>query len=170
MQIHCEEEIECPENLDFLYNKKYVKRAGIIPWIIDGNGETYLLLGLDKKDKVWADLGGRTEKEETTLETAIREYLEESRSVLTVDLKRTSIGVISNVRKNYKQVILFVNIIPNSYILNINETFQKTIPKNKYEDEMSELRWLRWEDFMSLSNKNLSKSMIVTRKIMRNFK
>ena len=169
MNILCGEGIVCPENLDFLYEKKYVARAGIIPYVIDKFGETYLLLGIDKDSGVLADLGGTREKGETTLDVAIREFLEESRNVVRVDLNKTSTIVISNIvsKKNKirKQVLFFTKIDLTNYNVHIDEQFQKTIPKNKYEDEMSSLQWFKFNDFLNIPDVNLSKSLQEVKKL-----
>jgi len=127
--------------MKFLNYKNYVVRAGIVPYMIDENEKTYILLGVDKESGVLADLGGTIEKGESTLDVAIREFLEESRSVLSVNLNNTTTIIISNIiskkNKKRKQVILFPKIDLNYYHLSIDEQFQKTIPRNKYEDDQS---------------------------------
>ena len=171
--IHCSPNISCPNNLNFLHSEKYIRRAGIIPFLVDNNNITYMLLGLSKeKNPVWADLGGRVEKNETTLQTAIREFNEEARSVVFIDLDRITKIVITS--KNNKtqpdQVILFVQIDPTNYNININNTFINTIPRNKYEDEMSELRWIPFETFVKMDPNTLSRSMQQTQKVLKNFR
>jgi 8-oxo-dGTP pyrophosphatase MutT (NUDIX family) len=159
MNIHCSDGIVCPKNLNFLHEKDYIRRAGIIPFIIY-NGITYILLGLSKDPiPVWADLGGRTEIGESTLQTAIREFNEESRYVLSIDLNRINKILINN-RNNSNtpdQVMLIIHVDPNDYNLNINKHFQNTIPKTQYEDEMSILQWFPYDYFLSMDG--LSSSM-----------
>jgi len=168
MYIYCQKGIKCPTDLNFLGKKRYVQRAGIVPFMIDDTGETFMLLGIAKDDKVFADLGGTTEKGETVLDTAIREYLEESRSVISADLNRTSKIFITRVYGNKKQAIMFVQVEPIQYNIDIDDYFQATIPRNKYEDEMTELKWIRYKDFLTLPDSMLSKSMIMVRKLMLN--
>jgi len=137
--------------------------------MIDENEKTYILLGVDKESGVLADLGGTIEKGESTLDVAIREFLEESRSVLSVNLNNTTTIIISNIiskkNKKRKQVILFPKIDLNYYHLSIDEQFQKTIPRNKYEDEMSSLKWIHLDDFLT-SDLPLSRSMIEVKNIL----
>ena len=99
--IHCQKNknIECPKDINFLHNKKFSGRAGIIPFIIDGRKNTYILLGKDKTSGNWSDLGGRSEDNETVLENAYREFLEESRSVLEINLK--NITLTKNFNKHF---------------------------------------------------------------------
>jgi len=166
MYIYCQKGIEYPTNLKFLDKKRYVQRAGIVPFMVDKTGETFILLGVDKDTNVFADLGGTTEKGETVLDTAIREYLEESRSIISVDLNRTSKIFITYVYGKKKQAIMFVQVNPIQYNIDIDDYFQATIPRNKYEDEMSKLKWIRYKDFLNLPDSMLSKSMIMVRKLM----
>jgi len=146
--IHTSQNIPCPTDLNFLYETNYIRRAGIIPFSIR-NGLVYLLLGYSKEiNPVWADLGGRAEKNETTIETAIREYTEESRNVLPLDLSRTSKILITSKNEKPDQAILFVETEFNS---EINKIFEKTSPKNKYEDEMYLLQWIPYHTFLIMS-------------------
>ena len=174
MKLRCGKGIECPEDFSFLYKKKYVTRAGIVPYIIDRLDDTYILLGVDKPSGVYADLGGTREKGETTLDVAIREFLEESRSVLSVDLKKTTTIMISDVtpkrlrsKKIRKQVILFPRIELNQDNIDIDKKFQSTVPKNKYEDEMSRLEWVKLDEFLTIPNYQLSRSLKEVKKILQ---
>lgn len=166
--IHCSPNIPCPRDLQFLYSTNYIRRAGIIPFMIHNN-TTYLLMGLSKeKHPAWADLGGRAEKDETTLETALREFGEESRYVLPVDLNRLQKVIITSKTNNGiipDQVILLVQIDPTHHSLNINDYFQQTVPKTKYEDEMRLLQWIPYNDFLAMTG--LSDSMKHTQKVLR---
>ncbi|MBA3284409.1 MAG: NUDIX hydrolase [Nitrosopumilus sp.] len=160
---------------DILHRKNYTKRAGIIPYMLY-NQETYVLLGLSKEDNpVWADLGGRTEKGETVLETALREYGEESRHVLPVDINRITKIVISplspSVPQQYKReekvesVIFFINVETTDYNLDINDYFQETLPKNQYEDEMLYLKWIPYHIFL-ITLTNLSPALEKIRQLI----
>ena len=118
--IHCSVGLSCPNNLNFLHHTNYIRRAGIIPFLVDARGITYMLLGLSKeKNPVWADLGGRREGNETTLQTAIREFNEESRSVLSIDLNRITKIIITGHNKP-DQVIIVIEIDPTQHNININ--------------------------------------------------
>lgn len=50
--------------------------AGILPIAINGN-KLYFLLALEVSDKKWSDFGGKSNKNESKYETAIREGYEE---------------------------------------------------------------------------------------------
>lgn len=165
--IHCGPHIPCPQTLDFLYKPNYVRRAGIIPYIVY-NGITYILIGLSKeKNAVWADLGGRSEYGENALQTALREYGEESRYVLPVDLKRLSKVLLTGRPGSHHpdQVLLVVEMDPTPHNIHINDKFQTTIPRTKYEDEMSVLQWVPYDTFLSMGG--LSKSMVDIQSLLR---
>lgn len=148
----------------FNHLRNYVKRAGIIPYMIH-NQETYVLLGWSKEDNpVWADLGGRSEKDESVIETALREFGEESRHVLSIDLSRVGKVLITHTRTQVDSVIFFVNVDPTEKNININSDFQKTVPKNQYEDEMSYLQWIPYNTFLTLNN--VSSSLNKVRKLL----
>ena len=162
--IHCSPNLLCPKDLQFLYSRNYIRRAGIIPFMIYNN-ITYILLGFSKDDHpVWADLGGRTEKGETTLQTAIREYGEESRYVLPADLTRIQKVLITGKNGIPDQVLIVVQVDPNYLTLNIDNYFQQTVPKTQYEDEMSILQWIPYNDFLKMGG--LSRSMVEIQKLL----
>ena len=151
--LHCNGNIICPITYDFLHMPGYIRRSGIIPLMIDHEGNTYVLLGLSKEERpVWADLGGRAEKDETTLQTAIREYTEESRGVLPVDMNRVKHILITYRDDSYKpdQAIFIVEVDSTPYNVNIDAAFQQTIPTTVYEDEMNLLRWIPYDHFISM--------------------
>ena len=168
--VHCSPGIKCPTDLNFLYEKGYVRRAGIIPYMVHHN-ITYILIGLSKeKNPVWADLGGRSEVGETTFQTAFREYGEESRHVLPIDTSTITKIFITNKDGSDKpdQVIIIVNVESSDHNLNINNPFQLTIPKTKYEDEMYSLHWIPFDSFLGM--KGLSKSLKSIQKLLKSVK
>ena len=152
--IHCGPNLQCPQNLNFAYEPNHVRRAGIIPYMVY-NGITYVLLGMSKdKTPVWADLGGRSESSETPLETAIREFNEESRHVMSLDLKNRLSKILLTGRDGSHhpdQMLLIVEVDPSPYNININNIFQTTTPKTQYEDEMSYLQWIPYDTFLSMN-------------------
>lgn len=150
--IHCGGNIPCPTH-DFLNEVGYIRRAGIIPFLTDLDGNTYVLIGLSKDEvPVWADLGGRAEKGETTIQTALREYGEESRWVLPVDISRTQRVLITNRNNTSKpdQVIMMVEVDINKRNANIDTAFQRIVPKTQYEDEMHYLKWILYDEFLTM--------------------
>ena len=163
--VHTSPKIASPNDLNFLYETNYIRRAGIIPFTIYNN-TTYILLGLSKElNPVWADLGGQAEPNETTLQTAIREFGEESRYVLPIDLNRVNKILVTGDGVP-DQVLLVVRVDPTDYNLNINSYFQNTIPRSVYEDEMSILQWIPYDTFLIMTG--ISKSMKDIQDLLKN--
>ena len=54
--------------------------AGVLPYFYEKSGKAFFLLG-QESNNFWADFGGKTEKNEQVLDTAIREFSEETRYV-----------------------------------------------------------------------------------------
>ena len=62
-----------------VYEKKV--NAGVLPYCYDQSGQAYFLLGKEP-NRTWADFGGNAEKKDkNTIETAAREFSEETRNV-----------------------------------------------------------------------------------------
>ena len=165
--IHCSRNISCPRDLSFLYDTDYVRRAGILPFLVNNN-TTYVLLGYsNEKNAVWADLGGRAEEDETTLDTALREFGEESRYVLPIDLNRISKILITSRPGSVSpdQVHLIVQVDPTPDNIKINDKFLSTVPRTPYEDEMQFLRWIPYDQFMVMNG--LTGSMEFVRKLLK---
>lgn len=166
--IHCGPGILCPKDLSFLYETGYIRRAGVIPYMII-DGITYILLGYsNEKNAVWADLGGRAEQNETTLDTALREFGEESRYVIPPNLNKISkILITGRPGSIYPDQVHLVIEYDSSYY-NINDKFITTVPKTQYEDEMVFLKWISYEDFMKMEG--LSGSMKYVRSLLKSLK
>jgi len=60
--------------------------AGIVPYRIQGD-EIYFLLGLEKSNGKWSGFVGNSEKYESTVQTAVREFNEETSLVFQDYLK-----------------------------------------------------------------------------------
>ena len=75
------------------------KRAGIIPMMIGPNGERHYALGLSRFSAGIFDFGSKRKPNETLIETAVREYHEES-----YDIFRSGITVESIIENNYEVI------------------------------------------------------------------
>lgn len=171
--LRCSDGVIC-KNINFLMEKKYIRRAGIIPFRRDSDNNVYVLLGYSNEEKpVWADLGGRAEDGETTLETALREFGEESRWVLDPLLTNTTKIILTDKNNSGKpdQAIIFIEYPNIGSVININNTFKSTVPKNEYEDEMQFLEWIPYQKFLKLNNKTtkcITNSMKEVIKVLTN--
>lgn len=80
--------------MKFIYSSKFLpiavlffsslahayQNAGVLPYYYDKNGKAFFLIG-QEPNGVWADFGGRGERSEDPLDTAAREFSEETRYV-----------------------------------------------------------------------------------------
>lgn len=151
--VLCSSNIKCPRSLGFMYIENYVRRAGIIPVMNHENTE-YVLLGFSKEiPPVWADLGGRSEKNEMPLDTALREFREESRNSIYIDINKNIERILlTGEHRNgiAEQMIIFVRVYPTYENINVDDVFQKITPKTQYEDEMIYLKWIPYDQFLNL--------------------
>lgn len=143
----------------YILSDLHLRRAGIIPYVIDERNNLLILLGVSKDKGLYSDLGGRRENFESTLDCALREYGEESRYCLPIDINHTSDVYITQKNGNDDQAILFVELPFENWIMDINRKFKLTKPKNKYEDEMKMLIWVPYSDFFQIPNEKLSYSL-----------
>lgn len=135
------------------YQKNQVCRAGVLPYFRDRDGYLFFLLGQDSETNNWADLGGTTESGETVLETALREYGEESRRVLPVNPNDFTFATTTPIQSKNglwsEQAFFFVPVELTRELLNINSKFQQTSPKSVYEEEMRQLAWIDLDTIMT---------------------
>lgn len=165
--FYCQESLECPENLKFLFKEGYSKRAGIIPYYVSRNGNLYLLLGrtiyFENKDRPLSDFGGGCKKYENPVDCAVREFEEETRRVVNIDLKNTKYIYITG-KQNPHQVIFLVKM--SHMDLNIDDKFQASKPKNEREQEMDRLEWRNVRNLKKLHKFKFTHSI---RSLINNF-
>jgi hypothetical protein len=133
--------IGLPKNL----KKKVFFRAGIIPYTVVEN-EKYFCLGRDRKSKDLTDFGGGNEPgDKDHLDTAIREFIEES---LHIFQPPTRDDLEKSVCVCFKTMIIFfvkVNCCP----LISKKKFAEKSPVNN-NNEMSEIVWLPEKNMLRL--------------------
>lgn len=93
--------------------KQIIMGSGILP-IAKKNGTLYFLFGLESTEKQWSDFGGKTEKDELRIDTAIREGYEELNGFL--GSKRELKDIVN------KNLIIKINKIDNKYSTYIFKT------------------------------------------------
>lgn len=78
MEVPCQALRDTPLHYDF-----QVVRATLVCFSVAPSTRTcYMLLGQERHDRQWCDFGGQVEGEETSAETAAREFAEESLGVV----------------------------------------------------------------------------------------
>ena len=144
-------------NSNFLTNRK-IDRSGIIPYT-NLDGEMYFLLAEDSYTGELGDFGGGSKYKESGLDTAKREFEEESKGIFKSEYP--NIGFFSNkisvIDKN--MAITFVYINPEWKTEN---RAIKLFHANKGpNDEISDIVWV---------NKSTFEKLVQNRKVCVNFK
>ena len=135
--------------------------AGILPMAIN-EGKVYFLfsrerdLGEFKESGLWSDFGGKDEKDESPMETSIREGYEESSGLLG-----TIKDIIFLVKKKCVKHILIPNYVTYVVLIDydpelperfkedfeiINDNFPNFVKKSNGYYEKDELRWIEKKD------------------------
>jgi 8-oxo-dGTP pyrophosphatase MutT (NUDIX family) len=127
--------------------------AGIVPYITIEN-KKYFLVGLEKSNNYWSGFVGKSEKNETIQETALREFNEETACIFQEDLEdikklllnSTPVMDISGTGKNV--YIYFLEFPVESqekikYFIN-----SKASIEDPCYHEKSILRWFSWDEII----------------------
>ena len=135
--------------------------AGVLPIAIH-NKQVYLLLGKEAGSGGWSDFGGGRENNETHLDTAIREGVEELNGFLGTEtdmrkmIKENGVGVITTENPVYKSFIIKVDYDPvlpkyfNSNFKLMNRKLKAEVKKHNGLFEKSEIMWFRLNDLNKL--------------------
>ena len=144
---------EGSNDLRFLFEKGWSKRAGIIPYTIE-DGKYYLLLGEKGEDGKLTDFGGGCSQYEAPLVCGYREFLEETRSSFPIDFRNFTHIVITR-KKGPHQVIFLVKMDKRGeeemrfFQSKQNRKLDKKGFKELYDIEWFELGELRQERGLS---------------------
>jgi 8-oxo-dGTP pyrophosphatase MutT (NUDIX family) len=135
--------------------------AGVLPIAIH-NKQVYLLLGKEAGSGGWSDFGGGRENNESHLETAIREGVEELNGFLGSEtdmrkmIKENGVGVATTEKPIYKCFIVQIDHDPllptyfNSNFKLMNRKLKAEVKKHNGLFEKSEIQWFRLEDLKKL--------------------
>ena len=138
--------------------EEFISSAIVPVQIVDGH--LYILLGYEcryyknKKKMEYHSLGGHREKNETSMQTAIREFYEESNQIFPysflIDLLITSQIYKINL---YQLTIYFVYMEDNAFT--IPEKHKKSLDVKRNED--ASMDYLKWFSFDNLQNQVIKK-------------
>ncbi|MBI2774770.1 NUDIX domain-containing protein [Candidatus Dependentiae bacterium] len=142
------------------YSQEMHVNGGILPFYYDSSGKAFFLMG-QEPNGVWADFGGRYEQGENCLETASREFSEETRYVFgkfasglknlekkadasclksSIDyIKERISGKLVHPKKYYVMYLAHVDFIPA-------QTFTKAYKVPHYEK--TDYAWVPVAEFM----------------------
>ncbi len=129
-------------------------RAGVIPYM-SVNGKLYFLLARHKETQELGDFGGGCKKTENALESAIREFREESNGIFEglyhPEIFESTFAVV-----NHHMAIIFFPLPDYSWLYLAPTMFAKS---DKPQKEISELVWVSLESFEELIQTNNKKLM-----------
>ena len=121
------------------------KRGGIIPYI-KKDGEIYFLMGVDSKTRELSEFGGGITKNESILIGSIREFMEESKEIISPSsLKPVSCAIFD--RRN-DICILFCEISDSSFFEQAHSLFHSSQIVNIESDEMCDIVWISLQDMI----------------------
>lgn len=133
--------------------------SGILPVIIDINFNVKILLG--KEYNGWSGFSGSSEKNETSIQTGLREFHEETANVFKNYINEEYINenIINKLSsttptgKTFDMYIVNFSKLPIEIINKIDYLFvvnrKKTI--NKYEKEKTKIEWFTIDDVKKLN-------------------
>lgn len=135
--------------------KKKPVVAGIIPYI-KKNGNIYLLLGLESKNKKWSGFVGHQEfSDDSIIDSAIREFNEETatmfKSILTnikLSMNPTNLFYLP---KNNNRIFLWFVEFPKEYMEYDYKTAfisNRNILKENIYKEKIDIEWILLEDIL----------------------
>jgi hypothetical protein len=131
-------------------------RAGVIPYTVTYSGHIWFLLARHTPTGELSDFGGGSKKDETLLQTAHREFMEESRCIFlrrypTASSLKDSLVLFDK----HKRMALFFVYIDLMYLVGANLQFKNS---EVLSTEVSDVLWVDGEDFCQLvSNGKLEK-------------
>lgn len=133
-------------------NKKKLmqKRAGIIPYIVNNEGQRIYALGVDTRFGSLTDFGGGVKKgKETVIEAALREFKEETLGVF----KNVSNKSIKNDVAIYNDNILIIFVKVNVDPDYLNLMFLSNSIRTKTPLEVNNIAWIPEDKFIIIANK-----------------
>lgn len=131
------------------------RRSAVVPFVVN-NGEIHFLFGIDQQSGEITDFGGGIKKNEIILESAIREFKEETKEIfedthITVEDLLTLITLIG------KSTCTVFYPLGQIWFTEANRIFQSVDDGNmpQCNMEVSGLVWLTMEDILKVSNDGL---------------
>ena len=144
------------------------KRAAVLPFTFilskDGKYELWVLLATHKKSKEITDLGGGVKRQESDIEAAYREFVEESNGIFSdvVGSEKDLYECVSVSRLRDEKCIgplktkvyiegitsIFLPMDPSHFYTTTN-AFMRT---KKDDDEISNLLWVKGQDILQPTN------------------
>jgi len=126
-----------------LKSNKYITRSGVIPFTIK-NDIIYFLLGIDRATGDFTDFGGGVKSTENAVDTAYREFKEESCYIFDNYITKKDVeDSIVLVNEKGTMSIFFVKI-DFCWLNNIDLEFEYSQDKYKKYKKCNELNGIKW--------------------------
>lgn len=133
-----------------IYTKEDTPQAtvGVVPYTIV-EGEIFILLGREMKDKAWCDFGGKLDASDISIEAGIkRELREETAGSYNLKSIPTEGSLIFYINKRDKREIIYA-VFPVEYFPESTIMEAIRISNNASSKEKDEVRWLSLKDFIT---------------------
>ena len=121
--------------------------AGIIPYHYHEN-EIYILLGLERSNNKWSGFVGGSEPSESIVQTAIREFNEETSLVFNNDIEYfynsciTKTPVVEKTSTGKNVYLWFINCDKKIFNTNLEQlTVNQSFMEDRHFKEKSKLQW-----------------------------
>jgi hypothetical protein len=127
---------------------KLFKRAGVLPYTIDENYRVHFLFGIDKISSELTDFGGGCKKNESLVDTAFREFSEETCFIFANEIRKVNLCQ-STVLYNGKNNVLFLMYVRNEWLEIAEQKFDamRVTCSNSYCLENIRIKWIPEQDF-----------------------
>lgn len=134
------------------------QRAAVIPYMVrwvDSRPQLYFLLAQDRATSEWTDFGGGVKKFEYALETAYREFREESKEIFHQTLTCNSFASCVAVM-DHRQVSCTIFVpLPTSWYDHAIADFKRHGGMDKYRhrkcyNEIRDIDWFSQTEFLSM--------------------
>jgi len=124
--------------------------AGIVPYIITPEGKIEFLLGFETKMSKWSGfVGGYEDSDINIINTAIREFNEETANIFENDLITFKSKIISGdsllITDSTKNRLVYIWFVRISMVNNLPELFlhNKSLLSENHYQEKSEIKWFK---------------------------
>ena len=129
--------------------------AGIIPYKFDKDGKIKFFLGhpggpMNGNKNFWALLKGTIEKGEDELETAIREFQEESGLRLDADKAKEHLWLVGTVQQRKDKIVTAFAMEVDD--IDTSKCFSNLVPETKIP-EIDKYAWLTFDEVMKYTIK-----------------
>ena len=149
---------------DFIPKNHQIIRSGVIVYSYNNyNNEYYFYMGQDQNSNDLTDFGGGCLKEHDPIESALREFTEESKAVFgnyTKDQVNECIMAYTD-----SMLIIFIPLIVDYTQLKYN--FNLSVPDNQHHNELNDIIRLNKQEFIQAIYSDKYKLYIIVKQFLQ---